>query len=67
MKIFLIVSSVLLVIIDIMAYIRLRKIFKEHAIGDKAAIPAKDIMPYVITMSVISVVIPVITLIVSLI
>lgn len=58
MKTFLIVVDILLIVVDVVAVMRLLKIFKEHAHGDELVIPTEKVMPYAITMVVISILIP---------
>lgn len=65
MKTFLIVLNILLILIDIVVYIRFRKICKEKTIGEE--IETKYIMPHSIAMSIISIMICGINLILAII
>lgn len=65
MKMFLIVGEVLLIIIDTVAFVRLLKVFKENRHGDETVVPTEKVMPYVITMVVISILVPLINLILN--
>lgn len=55
MKSFFIAIDILLVIIELILFICLYRIFKEHSHGDELVVPVKKVLPYGIAMVAISV------------
>ena len=60
MELILMVLTVLLLIIDVIVFVKLCKIIKEHTHENTLEFPAKKIFPYVLIMAVVSVMVPII-------
>lgn len=60
MEICLVILTVLLLIVDVIVFVKLCKIIKEHTHENTLEVSAKKIFPYVLIMAVVSVLVPVI-------
>lgn len=62
MKVALIVITILLIVVDWVAFLLMCRILKKHSIGNSGDIPVKQMLPYIIILVVASALIPIINI-----
>ena len=62
MKVALIVITILLIVVDWVAFLLMCRILNKHSIGHSGDIPVKQMLPYIIILVVASALIPIINI-----